>query len=165
MTVRTLIKIVFGLLVLLAVAVGLTSINHPIIPKWLTGAAAHHGKPISATIYANGQVNENIKIYYTDEVNNYILSLAEVDSSGMLKLMNINLDEKWIGRPVRSSKNEYDIIAGHLFQSKTGSHFSPFQDHGTHLNFDPQLRFNDRIIRFNMPPHQFEFDSMRIELP
>jgi hypothetical protein len=165
MTLRKGLKIVLGLLILFAVAVGLTSINHPIILKWVTGSARHHGKPMQATVYTNGQVNDRIKVFYTDEANNYLLSLAEYDSLGMLKFLNINLNEKWIGRPAATSKNDYDVIAGHLFQSETGGHFSPFQDDIKGFNFAPQLTFSDRQIKFNMPPNKLKFDSVRIELP
>lgn len=165
MTLRKPLKIVFGLLIFFAVAVGLTSINHPIILKWVTGYAKHHGKPIPATIYTNGQRNEHIKVFYTDEENNYLLSLAEYDSLGMWKFINIDLNEKWIGRPVGTSKNDYDFIAGHLFQSETGGHFTPFQDDIKGFNFDPQLSFTNRQIKFNMPPNKLKFDSVRIILP
>ena len=165
MTLRKVLKIVLGLLILFAVAVGLTSINHPIILKWVTGSARHHGKPMQATVYTNGQVNDRIKVFYTDEANNYLLSLAEYDSSGMLKFLNINLNEKWIGRPAATSKNDYDVIAGHLFQSETGGQFSPFHDDIKGFNFAPQLTFSDRQIKFNMPPNKLKFDSVRIELP
>jgi hypothetical protein len=165
MTLRKVLKIVLGLLILFAVAVGLTSINHPIILKWVTGTARHHGKPMQATVYTNGQVNDHIKVFYTDEANNYLLSLAEYDSLGMLKFLNINLNEKWIGRPAATSKNDYDVIAGHLFQSETGGHFSPFYDDIKGFNFAPQLTFSDRQIKFNMPPNKLKFDSVRIELP
>ena len=165
MILRKLIKVVLGLLILFAVAVGLTSINHPIVLKWVTGSARHHGKPIPATIYTNGRMNDKVKVFYTDEANNYLLSLAEYDSSGMLKFININLNEKWIGRPFGTSKDHYDIIAGHLFQSETGRHFSPFQDDAKGFNFDPQLSFTDKQIKFNMPPKELKFDSVRIELP
>jgi hypothetical protein len=165
MTLRKLLKIVFGLLILLAVAVGLTSINHPIILKWVTGSAKHHGKPIPATVYTDGQVNNHIKVFYTDEVNNYLLSLKEYGSLGKLKFINIDLNEKWIGRPVGTSKNDYDFIGGHLFQSETGGHFSPFQDDMKGFNFDPQLTFTDGQIKFNMPPNKLKFDSLRIILP
>ena len=97
MTLRNFLKIVFGLLILLAVVIGLTSINHPIILKWVTGSARHFGKPISATVYTNGQANDHIKVFYSDEPNNYLLSLAENDSLGMYKFFNINLKEKWMG--------------------------------------------------------------------
>jgi hypothetical protein len=165
MTLRKLLKIVLALLILFVAAVGLTSLNHPIILKWVTGSARHHGKPIPAIVYTNGQVNDKIKVFYTDEENNYLLSLAEYDSSAMLKFLNINLNEKWIGRPVGISKNDYDIIAGHLFQSETGAHFSPFQDNPKGFSFDPKLSFTDRQIQFNLPPNKLKFDSVRIELP
>ena len=164
MKLRKLLKIVFGLLILFAVAVGLTSINHPIILKWVTGSARHFGKPIPATVYTNGQVNDHIKVFYSDEANNYVISLTEYDSLGMLKFLNINLNEKWIGKPVGTSKNDYDIIAGHLFLSETGQHFTPFQDDMKGFNFDPQFSFTDRQIIFNMPPNKLKFDSVRIKL-
>ena len=165
MTLLKLLKIVFGLLILFAVAVGLTSIDHPIILKWVTGSARHFGKPISATVYTNGQVNDHIKVFYSDEADNYLLSLAEYDSSGILKFFNINLNEKWIGRTVGTSKNDYDLIAGHLFLSETGQHFTPFQDDMKGFNFDPQLSLTGRQIKFNMPPNKLKFDSIRMELP
>ena len=165
MTLRKLLKIVLGLLIVFAVAVGLTSINHPIILKWMTGSARHHGKPMQATVYINGLVNDHLKVFYTDKPNNYLLSLAAYDSLGTLKFLNINLVEKWIGRPVATSKNDYDFIMGHLFQSETGGHFSPFQDDMKGFNFDPQLSFMDGQIKFNMPPNKLKFDSVRIVLP
>ena len=164
MTLGKFIKIVFGLLILLAVAVGLTSINHPIILKWVTGSARHFGKSIPATVYTNGQVNDHIKVFYSDEGNNYLLSLAEHDSLGMFQFFNINLNEKWIGRPIGMSKNDYDFIGGHLFQSKTGGHFTPFQDELKGVNFDPQFSVADKEIKFNLPPNTLQFDSVRIKL-
>ena len=123
MLLRKLLKIVLVLLILFAVAIGLTSINHPIILKWVTGSARHFGQSIPATVYSNGQVNHHIKVFYTDEPNNYLLSLGEYDSLATLKFININLNEKWIGRPVGTSKKDYDFIAGHLFLSETGKNF------------------------------------------
>ena len=164
MTFRKLLKIVLGLLILVAFAVGLTSINHPIILKWVTGSATHFGKPIPATVYTNGQVNDHIKVFYSDEPNNYLLSLAAYDSAGIFKFFNINLNEKWVGRPVGTSKNDYDLIAGHLFLSKAGGHFTPFQNDMKGFNFDPQFSFSDRQIKFKMPPSKLKFDSVRIKL-
>ena len=165
MTLRNFLKIVFGLLILLAVVTGLTSINHPIILKWVTGSARHFGKPIAATVYTNGEMNDHIKVFYSDEPNNYLLSLAENDSLGMYKFFNINLKEKWMGRAVGTSKNDYDFIAGHLFLSKPGQHFTPFQDGIKGSNFDPQFSTTGRQIKFNMPPNELKIDSVRIKLP
>ena len=171
MTLRKLLKIVVGLLLLVVVVVGLSSINHPIILKWLVGSAKHIGKPIQATVYTDGQVNNDIKVFHVDKywgsnekANNYLLSLVEFDSLGMLKFFNINLNEKWIGIPVATSKDSYDFIEGHLVQSETGGHFTPFQDGMKGFNFDPELSFTDKQIKFNMPPGKLSFDSVRIEL-
>lgn len=165
MRLRSLFKIVPGLLIFIAVVIGLTSINHPIILKWVTGSAKHHGKPIPATVFANGQVNNSIKVFYTDEANNYLLSLAEYDGAGKLKFINIDLKEKWIGSAVEASRDDYDLIAGHLFQSKTSGSFSPFQDKTRGLNFDPQLSFTDKQIKFLLPTNRSKPDSLRILLP
>ena|SRR5690606_12738974 len=165
------LKIVVGLLILFAVVVGLTSFNHPIILKWFSGSARHIGKPIQATVYTDGQINNDIKVFHIDKywnssekANNYLLILKHYDSLRMLKFININLKEKWIGRPVGTSNKNYDFIAGHLFQSETGGHFSPFQDDMKGFNFDPQLSFTDRQIKFYVPPNKLKFDSVRIEL-
>ena len=171
MALRKLVKIGAGLILLFAVVVGLTSINHPIILKWVTGSARRIGKPCQATVYTNGQVNNGISVFYVDKywgssewANNYLISWPGLDSAGILTFFNINLNEKWIGKPAGSTKNDYDFIAGHLFQSETGGHFSPFQDDIKGFNFDPQLSFDGRKIKFNMPPNKLKVDSIRIEL-
>ncbi len=70
----------------------------------------------------------------------------------------------WIGRPVGTSNEDYDLIAGRLFQSETGGNFIPFQDDIKGFNFDTQLSFDGKQIKFNLPPKFFKFDSIRIEL-
>lgn len=170
MTLRKLLRILAVTFISLGVVIGLASFKHPIILKWLSGSAHHIGKPIQATVYANGMINNDIKVFQvdkywrsSDKANNYLLSMPECDSSGMLRFLNINLNEKWIGRPV-GTKRDYDFIAGHLFQSETGGRFSPFQDEMKGFNFDPQLSFTDGQIKFNSPPNILKFDSVRIEL-
>lgn len=93
-----------------------------------------------------------------------LISMAEYDSLGMFKFFIINLNENWIGRPAGTSKNDYYFIAGHLFLSEPGGHYSPFQDDMKGLNFDPQFSFTDRQIKFNMPPNKLKFDRVRIKL-
>jgi hypothetical protein len=164
-TLHKVLRIVLALLILLAVAIGLTSLNHPIILKWVTGSARHHGQPIPATVYTNGQVNERVKLFYTDEENNYLVSLDEGASSGTLRFMNIDLNKKSIGQPIATSKLDYDLIAGHMFQSKTAEQFVPFLDEAKESSFDPQLTFTEKQIRFNMPSGELKSDSIRIILP
>lgn len=167
---RTL-KILVGLLLLFTVAVVITAIRHRILLKWMEGSARHIGKPIQVKVYTNGQLNDGIKVFRIDKywegngvANSYLLSLKEDGSVGALKFININLDENWIGKPVATSKKDYDFVAGHLFQSETGGHFTPFQDDIKGFDFDPQLSFTDRQIIFNMPQEELKFESVRIEL-
>lgn len=171
MTMHKVLKYGVGLFLLFAVAVDLTSIKHPIILKWLSGSARRIGKPIQATVYLDGQIDTDVKVYYVDrywgsseKANNYLLALVAHDSLGRLKYVNINLNEKWIGSPVGTSNKDYDIILGHLFQSETGGHFTPFQNNIKGFSFDPQLSFTDRQIKFNIPTGTLKFDSVRIEI-
>lgn len=60
---RKLLRAVFGLLLIFAIAVGLTAVNHPIILKWLSGSARLVGRPTNATVYTDGQVNTDIKFF------------------------------------------------------------------------------------------------------
>lgn len=171
MTLRKFLKLSVGLFVLGVATCILTYKTCPILLKYVIGSARHIGKSIKATVYTNGQVNRDIKIYHTDKywntteiADNYIVSLKEFDSDGMLKYFNINLKEKWIGRPIATTNFDYDVVFGHLFQSETGGQFALFQDDMKGFNFDPQLSFTDRQIKFNMPPGTVKFDSVRIEL-
>jgi hypothetical protein len=66
MTIRKTIKVVVGLLLILTVVIGLASISHPTILKWLTGSARLIGRPIEATVYTNGQVNDSIRVFHVD---------------------------------------------------------------------------------------------------
>ena len=171
MKLRKLFKYLGGLFLLFSIAFGLTTMFHPIILKWITGSARHIGKPIQATVYTNGHINNSIKVFHikkywgnTKKANNYLLSLTEYDSLGMLQFINIDLRENWIGMPVGSSNDDYDFIAGHLFQSETGGHFIPFQDKMKGFNFEPQLSYIDRQLKFYIPPNKLKFDSIRIEI-
>lgn len=171
MTLPKFLNLIFGLLILVAVVAGFTSINHPIILKWFAGSARHIGKPMKATVYKNGELSEGIKVFYVEKywgsnkkAKNYLISIREYDSTSVLRFLNINLKEKWIGRPVGNSKNDYDFIWGHLFQSETGGHFSPFQDEMKGFSFDPQLSIADKQIKFNVPANKLKFDSITIVL-
>jgi len=82
----------------------------------------------------------------------------------MLKFININLDEKWVGRPALTDEEDYDVINGYLFQSDVSYLSSDFRDDIKGFNFDPHLEFTDTEIQFNMPPKLLKFDYVRIEL-
>jgi len=165
------LKITFGLLLVLAVAIALASINHPIILKWVLGSARFIGKPIKASVFTNGQINDDIKVFHIDrywdnsgKADNYLLSLTEYDSTGHLKYINIDLKDKWIGIPVGVSKKDYDFIAGHLLQSETGGHFIPVASDTKGFGYEPQLSVNGKEIKFRLLPGELKFDSIRVVL-
>ena len=150
MTSRKLIKIFAGPLLILVVVVGLSSINHPIILKWLSGTARHIGKPITATVYTDGLVNPDIKVFHVDKYWNgekadyYLLYIPYVDK-GRLKFVSLNRKDNYAGSPTSTNIRDYDFIAGHLFQSETGATFSLFTDGIKGFDFDPRLSFTNYL--------------------
>ncbi len=172
MTFRKLLIIFVGLLLIFAVAAGLTSINHPIILKWLSGTARIIGRPITATVYTNGQINDNIEVFHVDKYWNgekadyYLLHFFYADTKETRETISINIKDNYVGRPSGNSKREYDKILGRLIQGEVGAKFTPFTDDMKGYNFDPQLSFTDKTIKLNIPPtaKEFKCDSIRIEL-
>ena len=170
MTLRKLLKILAGLLLIFVVAVGLISINHPIILKWLSGTARHIGKPISSTVYTNGIANPDIKIFHVDKYWNgekadYFLLYTPYADKSRLKFFSLNRKDNYAGSPTSTNIRDYDVIAGHLFQSETGAKFTPFTDEMKGFDFDPKLTFTDNHITINIPPTEkkLKCDSIRIE--
>jgi hypothetical protein len=162
---------IFAVLITIIIAVFvIIYIKHPIISGWITGTVRTMSKPVNADVYTNGQINKDIKVYHDtvywkgEKINNYLISLKEFDKEGLLEFINIDVDGKWIGRPVGFGSDCYDFINGTLFQSEVGSHFVDFKDDMKGFNFDPKLTFTNKEIKFNVPPHELKFDSVRIEL-
>ncbi|RTL59003.1 MAG: hypothetical protein EKK37_11850 [Sphingobacteriales bacterium] len=171
MTLHKFLKLVVVVLFVFMLVIGLITLNHPIILKWITGSARYIGKQVPSTVYTNGKLNKEIKIYFTDhyfgskeKTKEYIVSLSEYDKEGMLKFFRIDLRDNWIGRPVNTSNTGYDIICGRLFQSETGEISTPWNVDMKGFNFDPNLVFDSKQIKFNTPPDMLKFDSVRIEL-
>jgi hypothetical protein len=141
----------------------------PILLKFLDGTARNLGTPIHATVYTNGRPDTSIKVYrigkYWDGIgtNDFLLELSEFDSEGMLKFINVDLKEKWVGRPVCTSEDCYKVISGRLFQSETGGKFVPFEDDMKGYDFNPQLTVSYRQFSFNIPPNLLRFETVRIE--
>lgn len=163
MIVAKILKVFFGLFTVIAVAIGFTSINHPIILGWVTGSVRHFGAPISATVYANGKVNEQSKVFYTDEPNNYLLALPLNDNIGF-EFLTIDVEKKRIGGSAGITPDDYDFIGGHLFQRKAVEHYPDVQSLGKDFNPELELSADEKQIRFNMPVGESRFDSLRIEL-
>ena len=171
MTLRKLLRAIVGLLLIFAVAVGLTSINHPIILKWLAGSARLVGRPTKGTVYTNGQVNQSIKVYHIDkywngeEADYYILYFPYAENS-RLKILSLNKKDNFAGGPSSTNIRNYDFVAGLLFQGEVGSKFTPMQNDIKGFAFDPQLVFTDKQITLNIPPtaKELKCDSLRVVL-
>lgn len=169
MTFRKHLSIVVGLILVVSVVLGVASINHPIILKWLTGSARLVGTPINATVYLNGHMNKDIKVFHVDKYWNgepadyYILYFQHVDNSP-LKILSLNRREKYAGSPSSTSIRDYDIVGGLLFQSEVGSKFTAMQDDMKGFNFDPLLLITDEQITLNIPPtaKELKCDSIRL---
>lgn len=169
MTLRKLLKFVVGLFLLFAVTLGLTSIKHPIALKWISGSARIVGRPINATVYTDGQINKDIKVFHVakswdrQSADYYILYFPQADNS-RLRVLCLNRKDNYAGGPSSTNIRDYDIIAGLLFQSEVGSKFSPLQNGIKGFDFDPQISFTDKQITLNIPlaVKELKCDSLRL---
>jgi len=163
-TILTVFLLIFG-----AVSLAIEK-THPIVIKWALGEAKIIGRPIKVSVYTDGHLNTDIRVYrdsllWSDgKFTGYLLSLKEYDKFGMLRYINIDPVDTLIGRPIGSSEADYELINGFMFQSETGSHIINFRDDIKGYNFDPHLEFDDEEIKFNVPPNQLKFQTIRIEL-
>ena len=170
--IRKTLKIVVGLILIFAVAVGLISRKHPIILKWLTGSARIIGRPINAIAYTDGQFNPDIKIFHVDTYWNgekadyFLLYFTYANTDKTKEVISLNRKENYVGKPSSTNKSDYDLIAGLLFQSDMGKNFTPFTDDMKGYGFDPQLTLAEKQIQLKVPPQakKLKCDSIRVEL-
>lgn len=116
------LKITIALLLLFAVSIALISFNHPIVLKWVTGSARIVGKSITATVYTNGRINHDIKVFHVDkhcdgtDADYYILYISYIpDPFSKLKFFIVSKKYNYAGRPVGTGIRDYDFITGYLF--------------------------------------------------
>jgi hypothetical protein len=139
------IKILLVLLTTLMIIIGIISINHPIILKWLTGSARLIGKQINATVYTNNQINNNIKVFHVDNYWNnenadyYILYSINAIENDRLRFFSLNKKDNYAGKTISTNIRDCDFILGQLFQSEVGAKFIDWQDDTKGFNFNPKL--------------------------
>lgn len=164
-------KLLLGLILAIIMIVGMASIKHPIVLKWLVGSARVIGKPIEATVYSNGQIKNEIKVFQIErdwnggETDYFILHNSAIHRNKELKIFSINKKDRFIGLPSSTNIKDYDVIAGLLFQSEVGAKFTPFENEAKGYNFNTKLKFVDRQIFFNIPAIDkvSNYDSIRVE--
>jgi hypothetical protein len=171
MTLRKLSIFLGGLLLIVTVMTGITAITYPIILDWLEGSARIVGKPIKTTVYANGQINKDFKVYHIDrhwdgEPTDYYILYFPYAKNSKLKVLGLNRKDNYVGIPVSGGKQGYDIIVGNLFQGEGGDRFISVEHDIKGFNFDPKLVFTDRQISFCIPPtvNDLKCDSLRVVL-
>jgi len=153
-----------ALLVVLLTAYSTACYTHPLLSGWLTGSVQNLGKPINASIYTDGKICNDIRIYNSVYKHSYWLALKQFDKDGMLQYINIDLNDKLIGRSVCTNKDCFEVINGSLFQSEVGVNFIDFKNDMKGFNFDPKLAFDHNSITFNVPPGWLRFNSIKIIL-
>jgi len=152
----------------IAVIIGLTSIKHPIILKWITGSARLIGNSTNARIYTNEQLNAYSKVYKVNtywngkKANYYLLYFIDAETKEMTTVISLNIQDNYVGKSVSTNKNDYDIVWGQLFQSEVGAHFSSFKNDMKGYDFDPKLTLSDKEITLNVPRQLFKCDSIKV---
>lgn len=145
---------------------GLAVSKNPILLKYLFSSSRNLGKPIPVKIYSDGKLNEEIKLfkvkkYFNGQAANYdILSFPDSISRNFI---SIDYKNDFIGLPSSTNERDYKIILGRLFQSDVGAKFTPIDNSIKGFNFDPELNYNSRTIKFKLPKNIFGYDSIRIE--
>ena len=167
------LKIFVGLFLIFAVVVGLASINYPILLKWLTGSARIIGRPISAKVLTNGQVNSKVKTFHADtywegeKADYFLLYFPVVSNKRMRTVVCINRQDKIVAKPSSQAVDAYDIFLGFLFQSDMGKNFSSYQDEMKGYGFNPELEIGANFLKFKVPYQEkdvLECDSIQVEL-
>src|SRR4051812_21634336 len=104
MSLRLFLRLIVGLALLVIIIVGLTSINHPIILKWLTGSARLVGRPESAIVFTDGHMNRAINIYHVDHYWNgkpadYFILHFPYAKHSHVEFISLNKKDRYAGLP------------------------------------------------------------------
>jgi|SRR5664279_4750578 len=158
--VKKIIKISFTIILILVIGVGLLSIKHPILLKWITGTARMVGRPVAANVFPDDTASSNIDVFriykfFNGSPTNYLILFKPKNKTEYNKILAIQLAEHFVGRPVSMNNQDYDYFWGILFQSEVGEHFTPLQDDIKGLNFDPRLEITSSMVYFNLPPNNY----------
>ncbi len=137
----------------------------PIIIKYLTGTARIVGKPAQAEIFIDGKEKSDAKLFIsksnfkeTEKRDYLILYLDDVKNYNGIPVLIIDKDHKVLMFP-NSGKKNYDIIFKNLFQSDSGANvMTPVNNKVKGLGFEPDLRFEDKVIKFKISAENKIYD-------
>jgi hypothetical protein len=162
---RKFLLLLVSLIVIIVIICAVTYFRHPILSKWMHETARNIGKPIKATVYLNGRVNDSVKVYRDIKYkNDYIVTFADVaELDNDFKYIDIDLERKGIGRPGSVAHEDYDVVMGNLYMSDIAEHAIDVRM-GKGFTFDPYLVFTKNEIRFRLPTPALKMDSVKIVL-
>ncbi|HET6999712.1 MAG TPA: hypothetical protein VFI33_00295 [Puia sp.] len=150
-------KVVFAISILFSVFLIIFVYRHPIILKWMAGSAKVIGWPMRASVYADGKIDQKIRVFHSDKYWNnnqadyYILYILSPYSYRTKHILSLDIRNKHAGVPSVTDKNSFDLVFGLLFQSEAGTQFSDFRDETNGYGFDPHMDISGKTIRFNLP--------------
>ncbi|MEO7213757.1 hypothetical protein [Mucilaginibacter sp.] len=157
--------IIISAIALAGLITGVVVINntHPILLSLALGTARSLGKPIPASVYTDGRLDKGILVY-RDKDNGYVLSLKDFDNDGMLHYIQIHTKENWVGRPVGSNIECYDVIGARLIQSEVGQNSVDFKDDMKGFDMDPHLTVAGNTIAFTVPYRYLKYNMIKVAL-
>ena len=137
-----------------------------ILLKYLFGDARNIGKAIPVKVYADGKINNEIKIFNQERYWNNDKSNCKIFYFPYAKsytFLCVNYDYNYLGTPISTGEKAFKIIFGNLFQSELGAKSSPIESKLKSLGFHSHLRITEKNTKFILPKSEFGIDSLRIE--
>ncbi len=147
-------KVLFVILFILLVIFIIILKENRVLLKFLTGSARIAGKPIvDVKVYVDGKLNNKIKVFHIDKYWNnskadYYVLYGDLTYA---RVFLVDRARNLVADPVSSSKDDYDIILGYLFQSDSGALFVPLDDGVKGPGFDANLVIKENEITFDLP--------------
>jgi len=123
----------------------------------MTGSARVIGRPLRASVYADGKIDKKIKVFHSDKywdnsgADYYILYILSPYTYKTKHIIILDVGYKYAGVPAVTDKCTFDLVFGILFQSETRMQFSDFRDKVKGYGFDPHMNISGKIIRFMVP--------------
>ena len=146
-----------GCLFLILIVLGIIIYNFynpSIILKSILGSARIIGKPINSEVFINDKKQEKAKIFHINsDFNNktnedyYVLYLRNIKNPSE-QVYVIEKNKNLLEIP-NSSKSDYDVIFGNLYQSESGANVRiPVTDEIKGDGYNPNLKIEKNKIEF-----------------
>jgi hypothetical protein len=120
--IRKSLKIAAGTIVITAIVVAVTALQHPIFLKGLGGSARIIGKPVPATIYITGKENTAVRVFHVGSYRNgeeadYFLLYIPSENSRK-KVVSLNRKDNYAGIPSSDGKRAMTFSMDNCFKAR-----------------------------------------------